>query len=146
MKMTMFDDIIDFHHKFELLYIGPPRVLPEELAKFRTGFLAEELAEYCSDDKDTHKYITSFIKANMTPQNVSLDKQLDALVDLVYVALGTAYLQGFNFNEAWRRVHAANMKKVRALRAVDSERGSTYDVIKPEFWVPPDLSDLVSIT
>jgi hypothetical protein len=37
------------------------------------------------------------------------------------------------------------MKKVRALRAVDSQRGSTYDVVKPSGWVAPDLSDLVNI-
>jgi len=71
-----------------------------------------------------------------------LEGQLDALVDLVYVALGTAYLQGFDFNEAFRRVHEANMKKVRARQKSDSKRASSYDVVKPVGWTPPDLSDL----
>jgi predicted HAD superfamily Cof-like phosphohydrolase len=69
--------------------------------------------------------------------------QLDALVDLVYVALGTAHMQGFDFNEAWRRVHDANMQKVRAQNADESKRGSALDVVKPEGWKPADLSDLV---
>lgn len=50
---------------------------------------------------------------------------------------------GFNFREAWRRVHEANMGKVRARRAQDSTRGSVFDVVKPPGWVAPDLSDLV---
>jgi len=141
---TLFADIAAFHEKFSLEYGGPPRVLPEELAKFRIGFMAEELGEYCHDDKtDDTAALVKAIKNRCAPQTVPLEKQLDALVDLVYVALGTAYLQGFRFNEAWRRVHAANMRKVRATRAEDSQRGSTSDVIKPAGWVAPDLSDLV---
>jgi predicted HAD superfamily Cof-like phosphohydrolase len=139
--MTMFDDIKAFHEKFELQYNGPPRQLPEEFAKFRTGFLGEELGEYAVDE-ETQELLVDLVKENLIPK--PLDKQLDALVDLVYVALGSAYLQGFDFDEAWRRVHEANMKKVRAMRTVDSKRGSTYDVIKPQGWSPPDLSDLVS--
>ena len=119
-------DIKDFHTKFELTYDGPPRPLPYELVSFRAIFMHEELQEY-----------------GLAVDNVDLEKQLDALVDLVYVALGTAYLHGFDFNEAWRRVHAANLKKVRAETPDDSKRGSVFDVVKPEGWEPPDLSDLV---
>jgi len=119
-----FADIIDFHQKFELLYNGPPRELPRELSEFREKFMLEELTEYIASDK--------------------LHDKLDALVDLVYVALGTAHLHGFWFNIAWRRVHEANMKKVRAQVSSDSKRGSTYDVVKPAGWTPPDLSDLVA--
>jgi len=68
--------------------------------------------------------------------------QLDALVDLAYVVLGTAFMHGFDFNEAWRRVHAANMQKVRATSPDVSKRNSSLDVVKPEGWTPPDLSDL----
>ena len=41
----MFQDIVEFHEKFGLTYNGPPRVLEEPLAKFRVGFMAEELAD-----------------------------------------------------------------------------------------------------
>ena len=59
------------------------------------------------------------------------------------VALGTAYMQGFNFKEAWRRVHEANMRKVRATSEEQSKRNSSSDVVKPAGWVAPDLKDLV---
>ena len=119
----MMKDIKEFHEKFGLAYNGRPRDLSKELSDFRVHFMLEELDEY----RDSNHLV---------------DK-LDALVDLVYVALGTAYLHGFDFDEAWRRVHEANMKKVRAEVATDSKRGSTFDVVKPDGWAPPDLSDLV---
>ena len=121
-------DIEEFHKKFCLDYDGPPRELPQELGAFRFRFMDEELQEYSTADLAG-----------------DLEGQLDALVDLCYVAMGTAYLQGFTperFAEAWSRVHAANMSKVRTKREEDSKRGSTYDVVKPQGWTPPVLSDL----
>lgn len=122
----MIKNIKEFHEMFRLEYDGPPRELEQKLSVFRIRFIDEELTEY-------DEACVAHDKA----------KQLDSLVDIVYVTLGTAYAQGFDFNEAWRRVHAANMKKVRALKASDSERGSTYDVVKPPGWEPANLEDLV---
>ena len=124
--MTMIRDIADFHTKFGLAYNGKPQQLSEELSAFRIKFMQEELDEY------VHSTVTN-----------DLEGQLDALVDLVYVALGTAYMQGFNFKEAWRRVHEANMRKVRATSEEQSKRNSSSDVVKPAGWVAPDLKDLV---
>jgi predicted HAD superfamily Cof-like phosphohydrolase len=121
-----YQDIIAFHVKFDIAYTGEPRFLPPDLQEFRLKFLSEELTEYEEALADGE-----------------LADALDALVDLVYVALGTAHLHGFDFNEAWRRVHAANMGKIRAPSADASKRGSVFDVIKPEGWVPPDHTDLV---
>lgn len=122
----LFADIQQFHQKFGLDSPDRPTDLDEETYDFRRKFMHEELDEYMDawDDAD-------------------MEKMLDSLVDLVYVVLGTAYLHGFNFNEAWRRVHDANMQKVRAQNADESRRGSTLDVVKPEGWLPADLSDLV---
>lgn len=119
------DDIASFHEKFGLEFMGGPRHLPPDLQEFRSKFLKEELQEYFE-----------------AVESRDLPKQLDALVDLVYVALGTAYYQGFNFNEAWRRVQKANMAKVRAQRAEDSKRGHAFDVVKPPGWQAPNLADL----
>lgn len=125
--MTITRDISDFHIKFGNAYSGKPRQLPDDLLNFRIQFLEEELTEY------RHAAIID-----------DLEGQLDALVDLVYVAIGTAYLQGFNFQEAWKRVHEANMRKVRATSASESKRNSSFDVVKPVGWEAPDLSDLVA--
>jgi len=116
--MSQWQDIKDFHEKFGLAYEGPPRDLPKNLSSFRIGFIFEELDELIVAETKT--------------------EVLDALVDLTYVVMGTAYLQGFDFGEAWSRVHAANMAKQRG----SSARSEEYDIIKPPGWAAPDLSDL----
>jgi predicted HAD superfamily Cof-like phosphohydrolase len=120
------DDISKFHEKYELEYMEGPRFLPLDLHTFRTKFMQEELDEYSSARSDSN-----------------LAGQLDALVDILYVAIGTAYQHGFDLAEAWRRVHEANMQKVRVQKFQDSTRGSLFDVVKPPGWVPPNLEDLV---
>lgn len=70
-------------------------------------------------------------------------KAAQALVEVHRTIVDHAHLCGLDFAEAWDRVHAANMKKKRASKPSDSKRGSKYDVIKPEGWAPPDLTDLV---
>lgn len=135
-------DIVAFHEKFQVNYSGFPRQLPTDLLDFRVKFLKEELTEYTDDSNALAAHLITD-KTDVANTTHLLEKQLDALVDLVYVALGTAYLQGFDFNEAWRRVHEANMKKVRAGSAADSKRGSTHDVVKPAGWEPPSHTDLV---
>ena len=130
-------DVAHFAKKFGLTYDGRPRVLTGELGEFRLRFLEEELDEY----KVAHYKATYDLQ--FRPEGVAghLEDMLDALVDLVYVAVGTAQLAGLPFDEAWRRVHEANMRKVRA--TTPSERGGMYDVVKPPGWEPPRHLDLV---
>jgi len=133
-------DIQEFHEKFGLAYDGRPRALPTSIADFRQLFMEEELSEY----KEARQLLELAVDLGNEKVIIEgLEDQLDALVDLLYVALGTAYLQGFNINEAWRRVHRANMSKVRAADASQSARGSHWDVIKPDNWVAPSHTDLV---
>lgn len=115
-------DVRDFHERFGLTYDGPPRQLNPETSDFRAKFMQEELDEY-----------RAAVYAG------DLGQQFDALIDLVYVALGTAYLQGFPFADGWNEVQRANMRKVRADDARASKRGSALDVVKPYNWVPPDV-------
>lgn len=195
------DDLREFFDHFRFSYSRTPTHLSRELAEFRRQFLLEEHIEW-----------------DQAVKTRDLSGQLDALVDLTYVAVGTlilqgfhhrdwsmaplhvpiaveqarfpraltpeeeelsrsmleesvvgyfssalrsdpeairlqqeslheiafraaavAKLQGFPFFKAWDRVHEANLKKRRGPTA----RSSGYDLIKPEGWLAPDLSDLV---
>lgn len=120
----MFDDIRQFHEKFDL----PPcnDDCPIDLLQFRSAFMQEELDE--------------FINAMHRDNKADM---FDALLDIVYVAMGTAYLLGFPWDEGWKAVQAANMRKVRARSAADSKRGTAYDVVKPEGWTAPDIESLL---
>ena len=116
-----FQDIIDFHQKFQVSPSPMPSLLPVELEMFRYNFMIEELTEYRKAYKDGN-----------------LHDAFDALIDLVYVALGTAYLMNLPFDQGWSTVHDANMKKERTYDATKSKRNSAFDVIKPPAWKAPD--------
>ena len=122
-------DIADFHNKFELPRAAKPSMLEIPDMAFRIQFLFEEMQEL----------VDGFETEN-------LEEQFDALIDLVYVALGTAWLMGLPFADGWARVHEANMKKVRCESADDprSKRKHHFDIVKPEGWEPPYLKDLIS--
>lgn len=141
-------DVEAFHRRFNRQYDGAPRVLPPDLAQFREDFAGEELSEYIKHSRAAAAMLEDSRDESIVldPRviTVQLAEMLDALCDLTYVALGTAHLHGFNFREAWKRVHAANMLKKPVQRRSESTRHSTFDVVKPEGWKPPDHTDLVS--
>lgn len=121
----MFKDVRDFHEKFGLAYDEGPRKLDPDLEKLRMVQMREETEEMDEAASDEERF--------------------DACIDKVYFIIGYCYLRGWDFNEGWRRVHKANMLKQRAKEdGSDSKRNSGKDVVKPEGWVHPDLSDLVT--
>lgn len=130
--MTDFSDVGDFHRKFGL-HTSDDRPGPTgaedntELMLFREKFLTEELAEFAEGLAEGDHA-----------------KMFDALIDLVYVALGTAHLLGYPWQQGWDKVQEANMAKVRAKAdGSDSKRGSSFDVVKPPGWTPPDIESLL---
>jgi predicted HAD superfamily Cof-like phosphohydrolase len=127
--MDGFHDVGQFHAKFGLDNIGNgigPRQVSPDLMNFRLKFLQEELNE---------------LQEGVDENNI--EKIADALIDLVYVAYGTAHLLGLPWAELWWEVQKANMTKQRAMNAGESKRGSEFDVIKPAGWKPPNLLNIL---
>lgn len=118
----MVTDLMQFHSKFGLDAATTPSIREHSLMKFRLDFLKEELNEILEGYEEQ-----------------DLEKVADGLVDLVYVAIGTAELMGLPWDQLWDEVQKANMAKERALKTTDSKRGSAFDVVKPEGWQPPNL-------
>lgn len=121
-----FVDLMVFHHKFDMPENNHPTLLEDGFMKFRVDFMQEELDEIVEGFGEN-----------------DLAKVADGLVDLVYVALGTAELMGLPWEELWDEVQRANMQKKRALRPEDSRRFSAYDVVKPDGWRPPDIEGVL---
>lgn len=120
-----YDDVGLFHDKFGLPNTTQndphPQHFSGELYEFRRKFLYEELKEFEEGWEENDPV-----------------KMFDSLIDLVYVAMGTAHLMGFPWQAGWQIVQEANMAKVRALPdGSNSRRGSRFDVVKPEGWVDP---------
>jgi len=88
------------------------------LLDFRVKFLEEELNE---------------IKDNMdNPEEV-----VDGLIDLCVVAIGTLDLFNISAEEAWDKVHEANMTKQRGIKKERPNPLGMPDLMKPEGWTAP---------
>lgn len=128
--MSNFDDVGRFHRTFGLPYshttLLSPRLIKLDLVKFRLKFLHEEMFEL----------IDAYLRDDLP--DIS-----DALVDIVYVAMGTAHHHGLPWEPLWNEIQRANMKKIRARFEEESKRGSTHDVIKPSGWEPPDIAGVL---
>lgn len=131
--MKMFIDVGEFHSKFELptcntSYVRP---LPDELKKFRSDFLQEELDEF-----------------KLALENDDIIEQIDGLLDMIYVAHGTLHMMGLSVpvvQACWDDIQRSNMSKVRAEHEEDerSKRKSSFDVVKPEDFTPPRIKEIL---
>jgi len=118
--------VAEFHQKFGLEPTDQPDFPIEEIWRLKNIHMQEELDEL-----------------KIAAANGDLEEYFDGLIDLVYVALGAAYLAKLPFDQGFLRVHQANMTKIRALRPEDSKRSSAYDIVKPAGFVAPTLTDLI---
>lgn len=116
--MSLEQDVRDFLNKFEMDCPKKGKFLSKTYHEQRFTHMIEELWEYCH--AKTH------------------EDKLDAIVDLVYIAIGTSILHGYDFSKAWQRVHEANMKKVR-----DKDVTFKSGISKPVGWKKPNLKDCV---
>jgi predicted HAD superfamily Cof-like phosphohydrolase len=145
-------DVLEFRRKFGLNYLGRPRALPDDGSK-HAQHMQEELDEF-------NLHHTALILAIQAGDQEKIQEHLaeclDALIDLQYVALGTAEKMGFLtpseatrgiaslYEAGWSEVHGANMEKELAGTPERSTRGDPNDVIKPDGWQPPDHRPLVA--
>ena len=117
---NMLKDVADFH---ELILNSHAEVTPSmislEYCIERAAFLHEELDEFC-----------------VASGEGDMVGVADALADIVYVALGTAYKMGLPFDEIWRAVQIANMQKQRGI----TKRGNAVDAVKPAGWQGPEAA------
>lgn len=121
-----FQDVEDFHTKYQVPVAPYPMLLNMETLEFRKKFMVEELTEF----------LQSHYRGDV-------EGCADALIDLVYVAMGTAVMMGLDWQPMWDEVQRANMSKVRATSASQSKRGTALDVVKPEGWRGPDHKPFV---
>lgn len=141
-----YDDVYDFHQKFNLIAGTKPQQLTSRKLKERLEFLWEELHEFAlasgitPGKVDSHGKLSWDIESyDGQPVGKDIDDQADALIDLVYVAMGTAVMMGLPWEQLWDDVHRANMEKVRGM----TKRGHSVDVTKPEGWVGPDAMSIL---
>lgn len=130
-----YQDVVDFHNKFELRVAQSPQRLPESEAFLRVDMMLEELLEFSRACRRAAR------SGTLQDEEEALAEAADALVDLVYFVLGTAVQMGLPWNAIWDEVHRANMEKEPGDKRLKSKRGAGrgFDVKKPDDWTPPDI-------
>jgi len=116
-------DVALMHHKFGFTLNLEPTSLPVNVLEQRGKFIQEELNEFFEALKEGDEL-----------------KMVDALIDIVVVAKGTAVMMGMQWQEHWDEVHRANMQKQRGKNPNRPDQDE--DLIKPKGWKPPDHSKL----
>lgn len=116
-------DVRAFQHKFGQLVGYAPRHLTKRKLRERIAQMQEELDEF---------------EAAVEADDIA--EQADALVDIVYFALGTAAHMGLPWQTLWEDVQRANMSKVAGVKP---ERGFLVDCIKPEGWEGPKTMEIL---
>lgn len=120
-----YDEVNSFIKKMKIPVMPSPALLQNKVMTDRLAHLAEEVQEF------------GFAN-NMS----DIEGCVDALIDTVYVALGTAVMMGLSeeqFRECWLRVHEANMKKT-----VVKMDGHKFGVSKPDGWEEPKFGDILN--
>lgn len=114
-----FTDVRNFHLVFGHQAPKKPVMLDDKLVNDRAGFMDEEIQEF-RDAK-------------------TLTEQADAMIDLIYFALGTLVAMCVRPGVLWQLVHGANMSKVWPDGKV-RKRGGDGKTMKPPGWTAPDAA------
>lgn len=120
-------DIHEMHAKFGH-DVAVKNMEPETLRaflKFRLDFLQEELDE-------TRKAL----EEDRDPEEI-----VDGCIDLCVVAIGTLDVFDVDVQEAWDRVHRANMSKEAGVKPGRPNPLGLPDLLKPEGWTAPNHLD-----
>ena len=120
----MYAHVEEFLRQVKIKQAAEPTLLDNEVMVNRYNHMFEELSEFAQSN-------------NMS----DLHGCVDALVDLVYVALGTASMMGLNedhWQDCFDRVHEANMTKKHG-----PVEGHKFGVVKPDNFKAPNFKGIL---
>ena len=131
----MYEQVLEFHKAFGLEIDAKPSI---GLLQLRDSLIAEESIEVSDELADLTDRIKSDYGRDISQVKARLTKEL---VDLVYVAIGTAVSLGLPFEKAFDEVHRSNMSKL------DKDGNPVYredgKVLKSDQYSPADIGKLM---
>lgn len=121
-------DVYAFHRKFQVPMATEPSLLDLVAFEYRRKFIQEELNEV--------------VEAHAQGDVCAVAREL---MDVSWMAIGTALMMGVPWPMCWRELVRANMERTRASDAGDprSKRHNSMDVVKPEGWREPSLAPFI---
>lgn len=117
--------LLEFNHAFEIPKLDKPGLSNQDLIELRIKLLKEEVDEYAE-----------------AARSGDLVEVLDALADIGYILAGTIINHGMQqiYDDAFNEVHRSNMAKLVDGKVLRRDDGK---VMKPEGWMPPNLSQFL---
>ena len=118
---SAYQDLIDFHRACDVPVLSGAAIPSPDRVKLRRDLLAEEYGE-----------LDRGVEAG------DLVEIADGLVDMIYIAIGTALEYGIDLPAVWDEIHASNMRKVDPATG-KVEKREDGKVMKPAGWTPPNV-------
>lgn len=117
-------------------------VLPEYAPSGKPQFVSPEV--HIAFIKAMNNAIEEYSIAAQSKDKAGIKKHLGRIYINSLFHSTRMGLTNAQWDEMWADVQRANMSKERATNPTQSKRGSTYDIFKPEGWIPPRTEELVA--
>lgn len=126
MSANLFADVADFQRQ----------VLGNTQPSVPVGF--DQTRGYETTKKGLHEELAEL---EVAVADGHISDQVDALIDLIYFAIGGLFQMGVPAAACWNAVHTKNMAKV----AGKTHRGTANDAAKPEGWTAPNFDGVLDM-
>lgn len=141
-------DVFDFMREGGQACPDHPFFPSQDVRELRVRLIAEELVELADAyhvkltvDTDAIAAVTVAPRiSNVSPSMGRIVEAYDAVLDLVYVVIGTGIAQGTSLARGWMEVQRSNMAKF----GPGSSKRADGKVQKPPDWKRPELEPIVA--
>ena len=124
MSTNMVSDIQKMYDKYGFNTYNFSEEKLNSFLDFRVNFIEEELSELKSAIEQRDK-----------------SEVVDAIIDIIVVAIGTLHLFDVDIHKAWDEVLKTNLMKKVGEKDTRKNNFGFPDLIKPEGWISPTHSD-----
>lgn len=130
--MDWYQDVYDFHKKFDCLIGEKPSLLNRD----------EDLLRYDLEEEEYDELYAAVLEGDVA----HIAKEI---VDNLYVLIGRAVASGIDLRPVWDAVHQSNMAKapyseeLAAQAKANGKKIPLGKILKPPDWKPPDIQSII---
>ncbi len=140
--VDMIEDVREFHEACETVDPEEPTWPSYEKRSLRYNLLAEEFNELFTEVLPEDCLFSWEVLPYIKGSQEHLAALAKEIVDVIYVAIGTAISCGIPLDKVWAEVHASNMAKVDPATGMVRRRDDGK-ILKPEGWQRPDVKKVM---
>lgn len=126
---------------------GPLAIISTDISLMHEKFKVHDVVEKMDKEKllDYLKFRFKMIQEEVTEGTDAIEARdpeevVDAIIDMIVFGVGTLDAMKVDFDEAWNKVHIANMEKEPGVKEGRKNLFNFPDLIKPDGWIGPNHS------